>query len=48
MAKVVASCTAEPAIVYGDIDVSLVDETRKSIPCQFQKRTDVYTVELKK
>ena len=44
MAKVVASCSAEPGIVYGDIDISQVDETRKSIPCQSQKRDDIYYV----
>lgn len=47
MAKVVAGCKEEPAIVYGDIDVNLVEETRKSIPCQFQKRTDLYSLNVK-
>ena len=48
MGKVLASCNEEPGIVYGDIDPENVDELRKSLPCQFQKRTDLYTVELKK
>jgi len=48
LAKVVASCKEEPAIVYGDIDVNLIDDTRKSIPCQFQKRKDIYLVDLQK
>jgi len=48
LAKVVASCKEEPAIVYGDIDVNLIDETRNSIPCQFQKRKDIYIVDLAK
>ncbi|KJE95623.1 nitrilase [Capsaspora owczarzaki ATCC 30864] len=43
---IVAKTDHTPGIVYADIDLSIVDAARSAIPVQFQKRTDMYKVEL--
>jgi len=45
MGKVIASCEEDPAIIYAEVDFANVDEVRKQLPYQFQKRKDIYKVE---
>ncbi len=45
MGKVIATCEQEPTIIYADVDFDYVDEVRKQLPYQFQKRSDVYKLE---
>jgi len=45
MGKLIASTEEDPAIIYADIDFANVDEIRKQLPYQFQKRKDIYTVQ---
>jgi len=45
MAKTLASCGQEEAIIYADIDLKYLEEVRQQIPCQIQKRSDLYGVE---
>jgi len=45
MANILASCEEDPQIIYSDIKISYVDEIRAQIPCQFQKRYDIYKLE---
>ena len=41
--EVVATTEEKEAIVYADVDMSMVDEVRQSIPVMQQRRKDVYT-----
>ena len=45
MGKLIASTEEDPAIIYADVDFASVDEIRKQLPYQFQKRKDIYTVQ---
>ena len=45
LGKVLQSCEQKPAILYGEVDYDFLDETRKALPYQHQKRDDVYKVE---
>lgn len=40
--EVVATIAGEEGVVSADIDLSLVDEMRRNIPCWKQKRADIY------
>lgn len=42
--EVIATTEHDQTIVYADIDLSQVDSMRASIPVQFQKRNDLYSV----
>jgi len=45
MGKVIATCGEDPTIIYADLDFDYVDEVRKQLPYQSQKRLDIYKVE---
>lgn len=47
LGQVVSTCDEKEGIVYADIDLGMVDETRKGIPCYQQRRHDIYS-EVKK
>ncbi|KAI9209736.1 carbon-nitrogen hydrolase [Polychytrium aggregatum] len=42
MAQVVASAKEDEAIVYGEVDLGVIETTRQSIPVTTQRRFDVY------
>ncbi|KAJ2784314.1 Omega-amidase nit3 [Coemansia javaensis] len=42
LARVVATTGDAPDIVYGDLDMQLVEDTRRSIPVSTQRRFDLY------
>jgi omega-amidase len=42
MGRVIATTGEDEAIVYADIDLNLVDETRQRIPVSRQRRFDLY------
>jgi len=45
MGRVVVTTEHEPAILYADIDLDLVEDTRNQLPYTISKRYDLYTIE---
>ena len=44
MGKVIATCEQDPTILYAELDFKYLEDMRKQIPCQYQKRYDVYSL----
>ena len=42
MANVVATCSEDEAVVVGEIDLEILQQTRSSIPVNSQRRFDIY------
>ena len=40
--KVLEECEHEEDVIYADIDLGIIDESRTQIPCYTQRRTDLY------
>ena len=45
MGKVLATCEAEPNVIYQEIDLEYIEEIRMQLPYQKQKRYDLYKLE---
>lgn len=46
--EVVAKAEALPEVLFAELDFEKVENMRQSIPCWFQKRNDIYSIEDKK
>jgi len=45
--EILAECDENPGIVYADIDFSEIEERKRAMPLQHQKRKDLYSFEFK-
>jgi omega-amidase len=48
LGRVIVTTEHDPAILYADLDLQLVDEARKMLPYESQKRYDIYTLDVTK
>jgi len=45
MGRIMVTTEHEPAIIYADIDLQIIEEVRKMLPFHVEKRYDIYTLD---